>query len=348
MSGRARKWMNSRRRFLSAMFGGRVDRLPVGTPTSVATIGLMEQTGAYFPQAHLNARMMADLAAAGHEILGYDNVMPVFSVVQEAAALGCEVDWGDPESMPVERTHPYADPEDIRIPSDFMERPSIKVVLQAISLLRRRYGSEVAIVGKCMGPWTLSYHLHGVQQFLLETVLDADRVRRFLDVLKEITVLFGRAQIEAGADLLCIGDHATGDLVSPACYRDFLLPVHQELAARLGCPVVLHICGNTANRLEYIVQTGFDAFHFDSKVDARQACDTVANRISLVGNVNNPQTLLLGTPQDVRREVFYAARAGVHIVGPECAVPPTTPVENLRAVAVAADEISAPEVGQAG
>ena len=39
-----------------------------------------------------------------------------------------------------------------------------------------------------------------------------------------------------------------------------------EIIKELGCPIILHICGDTTNRLEYIVEAGFDCFHFDSKV----------------------------------------------------------------------------------
>jgi len=49
---------------------------------------------------------MADLALAGHEILGFDTVMPEYSVHQEAAALGSRVDWGDRDMMPDARTAP--------------------------------------------------------------------------------------------------------------------------------------------------------------------------------------------------------------------------------------------------
>ena len=58
--------------------------------------------------------------------------------------------------------------------------------------------------------------------------------------------------------------------------------------------------------------------------------------MSLVGNVNNPQTLLHGTPEDVRREVSMRSTAGVEIAAPECAVPLPTPNRNLRAVVEAA------------
>src|SRR5512134_3337867 len=92
--------MSPKRRFLTAMLGGKPDRLPVGNVVSVATVDQMRQVDAWFPHAHLEPEIMALWAAASFEILEYDSVMPVFSVVQEAAALGCKIDWGSPEMMP--------------------------------------------------------------------------------------------------------------------------------------------------------------------------------------------------------------------------------------------------------
>jgi MtaA/CmuA family methyltransferase len=285
---------------------------------------------------HLDGVKMARLAAGAHTLLGYDAIMPYFSVQAEAGALGCAVEWGDRTNMPVERAHPWSEPEQVRIPSDFLDRPSIRAVLDAIRILRAEYGDRVAIVGKVMGPWTLAYHTHGLQDFLIQTKLEPDMVRRFLERLKEITILFGSAQIRAGADVLCIADHATGDLVSPRTYRDFLLPVHRELTQRLGCPSVLHICGNTYDRLEDICTSGFDAFHFDSKVDAHQAVARVAGRMSLIGNINNPEVLFQGNVDAVQAKTRDAIEAGVSVVGPECAIPLETPLENLRAITRAA------------
>ncbi|HWU38660.1 MAG TPA: uroporphyrinogen decarboxylase family protein, partial [Candidatus Acidoferrum sp.] len=160
--------ISPKRRFLSALFGGRrSDRPPVGNPTSIVTLELMEKTGIFFPQAHLDPRPMAELAAAGHEILGFDAIMPEFSVQQEAAALGCEMDWGSPSMMPDAKTHPFQRVEDLEIPENILEKPSLQVVLEALSLLRRQYGEEVAILGKVMGPWTISYHMAGTENFLL-------------------------------------------------------------------------------------------------------------------------------------------------------------------------------------
>ncbi|MFQ5856641.1 MAG: uroporphyrinogen decarboxylase family protein, partial [Anaerolineae bacterium] len=84
---------------------------------------------------------------------------------------------------------------------------------------------------------------------------------------------------------------------------------------------VLHICGNTLDRIGYICESGFDAFHFDSKVDAKDAVNEVDGRISLMGNVNNPEILLNGTPDQVAEQTRYAMEAGVQVIGPECAIP---------------------------
>ncbi|MBC7332874.1 MAG: MtaA/CmuA family methyltransferase [Actinobacteria bacterium] len=324
--------MTPKRRFLSALFGGRVDRTPVGSATSVATVEQEEMTGCYFPEAHVDGVKMAHLAAGAYEILGYDCIMPVFSVVAESAALGCEIDWGDKENMPINRSSPWKEPEDVVIPDDFLERPTTKACLDAIKILRKTYGDRVAIMGKVMGPWTLAYHMHGIQDFLMETITEPEKVRLFLTKLKEITILFGKAQIEAGADVLCVADHATGDLVSAKTYFDFLLPLHKELTLKIGCPMVLHICGNTLDRMKYIAESGFDCFHFDSKVDAKDAVKEIDGKISLMGNVNNPEVLLNGNPSEVSEKVAYALRAGVQIVGPECAVPLKTPLENLKEI----------------
>ena len=328
-----------KRRFLSGLFGGRkIDRIPVANPTSVVSVELMEKTGVYFPEAHLDPVRMAELAAAGYEILGFDSIMPEFSVQQEAAALGCVVDWGSPTMMPDAKTHPAKEADQLKIPENLLEKPSIQVVLRALEILRRNYGDHVALIGKVMGPWTLSYHMAGVQEFLLWTLTDPDKVEGFLSRLKEVTITFAKAQLRAGADAVVVADHATGDLVSPKTYQDFLLPVHQEMNQRIGGPTILHICGNCSDRLRLFTEAGFDGYHFEWQVDAKMAVQVVNHEMSLVGNLANKDVLFGGTPEDVHKQARYSIKAGVDILAPECAVPLQTPIANLQAIVEAAKE----------
>ena len=326
--------MNGRQRVLAALRRDPVDRAPVCNPTSIATEGLMDISGAAFPDANRIPELMANLAETGYTELSFDCIMPVFSVIQESSALGCDIDWGEKGTWPTVRTAEpiWEHPEDIAIPSGFLNHCDIRCVIDAIRILKKRFGDEVAILGKTMGPWTLCYHVFGLQPFLIMTVEDPDGVKRALDKLKEVTVMFGLAQIEAGADALTLPDHATGDLVSAQYYKRFLQDIHSEFAERLPAPLILHICGRTLDRMDYIARTGMAAFHYDSKNPPAKAREIMGNRISLVGNVNNPVTLFAGGPADVRAEVNLNLEAGVELIGPECAIPLRTPLENLKAI----------------
>jgi MtaA/CmuA family methyltransferase len=328
--------MSPKQRFLTALLGRQPDRLPVGNVVSVATVEQMRAVNAWFPTAHSDAETMSRLATAGHEILGYDTVMPVFSVTQEAAALGCAVDWGNRETMPTVRSHPYARVEDFVLPDGWLEAPSIQVVLEAVRRLRQRFGDRVVIVGKVMGPWTLSYHMLGMEEFLVATKLDPGRARRALEALQVVSVAFAREQIRAGADIICLADHASGGIVSPLAYRDLLLPVHKRIFAAIEAPTVLHCCGNTTDRVKYFAESGVNAFHFESQVDTAFAVAEAHGRMTLVGNINNINVLLNGSRKDVLRACRVAIEGGVHILAPECAVPLNVPTENLQALVLAA------------
>lgn len=323
--------MNSRQRVLAALRRQPVDRTPVCNPTSVATVELMDLVDAYFPHANREPELMARLAATGYTELGFDSIMPVFSIIQESSALGCKIQWEQKDNWPtVKMREPiWEKPEDIVIPPDFLTHPDTRCVIEAIRLLRREFGDEVAIVGKTMGPWSLGYHGFGVEPFLLLSLDDPGKTMQCLDRLKEATVAFGLAQIEAGADALTLPDHATGDLVSGEYYARYLRDLHIEFAQRLPAPIILHICGRTVDRMEYIAQTGMAAFHFDSKNAPAESMEIVKKRISLVGNLNNPETLFSKGPEEVRAEVYRNLEAGVELVGPECAIPLQTAIENL-------------------
>ncbi len=322
---------------MSALYGGRKgERPPAGNPTSIACHDLMDATGISFPEAHLNPEAMAELALAGHELIGFDSVMPEYSVDQEASALGAEVDWGDRDKMPDCKNFLYEDFSDIEVPEDFLERPSMRVVLDAISILRRHVGGRVAIIGKAMGPWTLSYHMAGTQNFLLQIGMgELEKVDRMLRQLMPATIASINAQFQAGADMVVFADHATGNLVSAKHYEEILLPIHKEMTAQIQGPLILHVCGNCADRIELFADAGFDAYHFEWQVDAKLAVEKVGHRISLAGCVNNAQVLYDGTPDQAYEQARYAIDAGVDIIGPECAIPLATPIENLKAIVAA-------------
>ena len=66
------------------------------------------------------------------------------------------------------------------MPDDLLERPDTKCVLEAIRILRRELGEDVAIIGKTMGPWSQAYHCFGVEPFLLLSLDDPAETKLIL------------------------------------------------------------------------------------------------------------------------------------------------------------------------
>lgn len=324
--------MKPRDIFLTKLQRGPTPRAAVGSATSIVTTDLMDKVQVSFPGAHLDPEKMAKLAAAGHTELGFDNVMPLFSVWHESAALGCPVDWGHNGRMPDGRPIYSSIDDPVSVPKDFLKKPGCAVPLKALERLKKEFGDQAAVVGKVFGPWTLGYHLFGVEEFLISTLLKPDRLKQVMQQLLEVTVAFAEAQIDHGADALTLADHCTRDLCSPNTYRGFLVEIHQELHERIQCPLILHICGDTSDRLKYIRETGLPCFHFDSKVPTAEARKLAGEQLALMGGTGNIDIIRNGTQESIEGDITEKLQVGIDIIGPECAVPLDAPYKNLKRI----------------
>ncbi len=320
------------------------DKCAAITPTSVANQECMKIAGVSFPSAHTNASDMAALAATAHTVLGFDSVMPYFSIHLEAEMLGCKIDWKNNHTMPTVIERPLNKPEDFNPPKNFLKKPLCRELLLAIRMLKKRLGNDVVIIGKVMGPWSLMYNLYGVENLLLDAITEPDRIFSFIDRLLPISIEFARAQFDAGADIVTWADHVTSDLASAKMYEEFILPAHKKVNWHLAGDkkIILHTCGNVMDRLHLIQQAGFDAFHIDSRNNLTKAVEIAGNSMLLSGAVNNPITLLNGQKKQIEQEVLNCAHAGIHLISPECAIPFTVSNKSLITLVNAAHKISIP------
>ena len=318
--------------FIDAVLNKNVNCTVFGTPTSIVCQDLMNQVGVTFPEGHTDPEKMFRLALAGHTILGFDNVMPLFSVCHEAVAMGCNVNWGNENMMPESGKPIFKTADDILIPADLLKTPGCDVPLKAMSMLKKELGDHAAVCGKVFGSWTQAYHYFGVENFLMMSISEPENTQKILDKLLPVTIAFANAQIEAGADCILIADHATSDLCSPQTYEQYLKPMHSRLAEELNCPTLLHICGDTKDRIGYIAETGLDCFHWDTKSGtSKEVKELAGDNLSLNGGISNYK-LLRETKDDIIDQAQEAKKAKINIIGPECAIPLLTPIENLIAV----------------
>ena len=176
--------------------------------------------------------------------------------------------------------------------------------------------------------------LRGINNLMLDFYDDPDFVRRLFAFVVELGFGFARAQIEAGVDLVGIGD-AAASLVGPEIYREFVWPFEQQLVGRLhalGAYTRLHICGNTTASLADMGRLRCHIVDVDFLVALEHARQQVGPRQVLLGNLDPVRVLRNGTPDEVRSAVAACHRvAGPrYIVGAGCEVTRDTPPANVR------------------
>ena len=86
----------------------------------------------------------------------------------------------------------------------------------------------------------------GVEKLVMMTVTDPERAHMAIDAATDFCIEYGRQQVAAGAHMLFPADpSASGDLISPETYQEFVLPYHQKFAKAVSAPKILHMCGHT-------------------------------------------------------------------------------------------------------
>jgi uroporphyrinogen-III decarboxylase len=81
--------------------------------------------------------------------------------------------------------------------------------IRGIEQLRRRAGSDVSVVGWIEGPLSLSSELRGLNNLMEDLILEPQFVGDLMDFVVEVEVAFARAQLDAGADTIGMGESAT-------------------------------------------------------------------------------------------------------------------------------------------
>lgn len=296
---------------------------------------LQKTTGCFMPDAHLDSEKLARLCAASHEIFGFDGVTFILNYFNEPAALGCSMNWGGPEALPAYSSHPWGRIEEAAVPADLLDRVPISTCLEAIRIAKKRYGDKVAVLGKVMGPFSMAQVMHGVENVMLGLVDDPGLIRQFLEICTEVLVICANAQFEEGVDALAIGEGGAGaNMLSPKMYTEVLLDIHKKMIEDIQGPTIMHICGDITPRLDSLRHIGLCCFSFDWAIKPKLMREKSSRFFRIMGNINTTD-LLTGTPVDIKTQVFENLEAGVDIISPGCAISPSCPSVNIKAMSEA-------------
>ncbi|MEE9613095.1 MAG: MtaA/CmuA family methyltransferase [Desulfatiglandales bacterium] len=321
--------MNQRERLLRAIKGQPVDRPPAAVPTQNATAEVMEKSGYRWPSAQKNAKDMAGLAWACHEIGGFESVRVPFDINVEAEAMGCETRFGeDMITPPMSKVKTKEEYGKIKIP-DPQKDGRMPQVLEAIRRLKEKTGDQIPLIAALGTPFELLSTTLDFEDITMSFMEDTDFLKEQLEKMTEISKRYAKEIEKAGPDVLMLVD-GTSQSIGPKYYPQFSFPYTKALAASLNKPSILHICGNPTTILHLMAETGVSALSLDKPVDILHALEVTAGKVALVGKIS-PQTLSSGSQEEIVAETEESLRLGMHVIAPGCGILPQTPLENLKA-----------------
>ena len=279
--------------------------------------------------------------------LDCDFVLSFVDVWVFAEAVGVKLDFPENNTpKPVES--PVKSSEDI----DKLEVPDPKrdgrlpIIVEGIDRLRKQVGGKVAIYTGGQGPFSLAAEIRGLETFLKDLYVNRDLALKLVKFCAEYMVEMGRAEAQAGADIVHLGDSFAGpSIVSPKFFRDYAMPYDKivfDQWRREGVLTSLHICGKSTPIWDDMIETGTHNIEVDQTVDLAEAKGKVAHRACLTGNIDPSAIIHYGTTDEVEKktkECIQAARSGGgYVLSPGCVVMPGFPQSNLEAMARVARE----------
>ncbi|RZN45217.1 hypothetical protein EF808_07110 [archaeon] len=329
---------SSRDRFVAAINGEPVDRVPIGPPFqgywALQQAGVPVRTSIDKPQLAASAQLKAV------ERCAFDGFETMWDWLAPVEAVGCTVDMPD-VGNPSTATHVVTSPSVL----DSLEVPDpekdyrLQSAMHTTSIIRNKLGSDKFLYTTLVSPFTLVGELRGVENLMLDMYDEPDFVHDMLSFAEDVVVRYSEYLTSWGVDGVILCDPtASADLISKEDFETFskhYLKAPIKAIRDADAYVLLHICGNTSDRLDTIGELDIDVFSLDFLVDLAYAKETLGDSPTLLGNVNPAETLFNGTAEQVVREAqacIQKTDGKAFVLGAGCDIAPGSPMDNVEAL----------------
>ncbi len=359
--------MNSRERLLAALNHREPDRVPLdlgGTPTSTISVSALDNLKAKLG-VESPTRLMSPIFLTAYpddplmKRFGIDVKMvtanPPANFKLQVSPGGKLVDeWGIVYQKHEEaQTHFTVEKEaplhratsKEEIEKYFWPDPTDPSRVRGLREAARRYQEEGfgVVLNTPLLFMTYTQWMRGLEQFMLDTMLNRELLQYLMDKILEILLEMTRHLLEEVTpfiDVVAIGDdlsHQGGLTYSPDMYRKLFKPRHRAIMHFLKkhadeAKILYHCCGAVEPLMNDLIELGVDALN-PVQVSAKGMEDTqrlkslYGRDLTFWGGIDTQRVLPFGTPQDVRSEVHRRIQdlgenggfvlAAVHNIRPE-------------------------------
>jgi MtaA/CmuA family methyltransferase len=326
--------MTGRERVLAMLSGKTPDSLPL---MPITMMYAADQIGVPYRDYASDYRVLVDAQIRTAERFDFDHVSCISDPGREAADCGATVVYFDDQPPAIDemnaRLANKADLLALRMPDPLGGGRMHDRVLAA-ALFKERVGGEKLIEGWVEGPCAEGADLRGINTLMMDFYDDPAFIHDLFAFNVEMALAFAKAQVDAGADIIGVGD-AAASLIGPQLYEEFVFPHEKKLVDGLhamGTLVRLHICGNTSAILAGMGRLGCDIVDLDYMASLAEARHAMTPRQVLLGNMD-PVSVLRNSPAAAVTDTLencYRDAGPLYIVGAGCEVPRGTPLANVE------------------
>lgn len=340
---------------MAAYFDGKeVDRLPAMPMIDSVGPRLIGEKNRF---KRLSVENQVLVQKKAYELLGLDGLSIEYGLHGIGQAAGTIL--GDPENTaPPIVEHVLKDLKDVdNLDPECVLRkndPWIELCCRACEMLVEQMGDVVGTSASLTGPMTAASSIYPISKLLVATRKQPELVHKLLRFSTDALIAVSEEFAKCGVDIFICDPVASGDIMSEKAYRELVLPYTKELAPAIhkhGVAMGYHICGNTNKITEAMLESGCDMLSVDVKVPLLRAKELGGDKVPIIGNVDPINTMMLGTPDEVREEVMRdiadcADTPNGYIVSTGCDIPVDTPKENVMAFMDAVREYGPVSIGQ--
>ncbi len=204
----------------------------------------------------------------------------------------------------------------------------------------------VAVAQMNITIFEIAWYLRGMETFMIDLMIRPELAEYHMDRLTAIRRTCARRYVEAGADILHLGDDVAtqrGMMISPDMWRRCLKPrlasvIQSAREADAGIIIDYHSDGDITEIVEDLVEIGVDELNplQPECMDPYEIKRRYGGRLSLRGGVGTQTTMPFATPDEVetvcRSLIAELGRGGGFVLAPTHVLEPEVPWENIEAM----------------
>ena len=310
------------------------DRVPIFILLSTTCAKL---SGFPYKEYYSSGKHIAKMQIQLQKKLDYDCLLGLTYLAQEAEPFGSNVIFYDDGDPNIHKPGFFDDPNkllEVEMPDPFNDS-AIKESLILQKTLAEYGKGKIPILGVGTGIFSLPSLLIGTSKWYEMVLMEPDKSKSIITLLKDYIINLSNAKIESGADIIVLVDGlASASSIPPDIFETFVKPALTRITKEIKAPVVFGTAGGEIQPLiQLVIESGVLGITLSFSDELETIKTEFGDKTVLLGNINNLE--IVDWPNSVIEKVVQnciteGADRGGFILMNQHTFPAALPLEKIE------------------